>query len=276
MYPSELKLDSDALPEIGTGINTTYRTATTTRPAPLYCDPLAVDLDGDGTETVGINANGQVVTFDHNADGVRTGSGWVSGDDAWLVLDRNGNGSIDSGRELFGVDTFKADGQLATNALNNTMVGNAGGSERLYGRAGNDTLTAVGNNDTLEGGEGDDVLVVGSAYVSGTTFMGGAGNDTLSGSCYSDTYRFNRGDGADTLDAELASVSHDAISDEQRGLIYASRVRMARTSLTVDGAEVRLSPGMAVTVEVKTGNRRVIEYFLAPLLRHTSESLRER
>lgn len=79
-----------------------------------------------------------------------------------------------------------------------------------------------------------------------------------------------------TLDAELASVSHDAISDEQRGLMYASRVRMARTSLTVDGAEVRLSPGMAVTVEVKTGSRRVIEYFLAPLLRHTSESLRER
>lgn len=79
-----------------------------------------------------------------------------------------------------------------------------------------------------------------------------------------------------TLDAELASVSHDAISDEQRGLIYASRVRMARTSLNVDGAEVRLSPGMAVTVEVKTGSRRVIEYFLAPLLQHTSESLRER
>ncbi|MCU0942821.1 MAG: hypothetical protein MUE35_09770 [Hydrogenophaga sp.] len=51
---------------------------------------------------------------------------------------------------------------------------------------------------------------------------------------------------------------------------------MARTSLTVDGTEVRLSPGMAVTVEVKTGNRRVIEYFLAPLLQHTSESLRER
>lgn len=79
-----------------------------------------------------------------------------------------------------------------------------------------------------------------------------------------------------TLHAELASVSHDAISDERRGLIYASRVRLARTSLDVDGTEVRLSPGMAVSVEVKTGQRRVIEYFLAPLLRHTDESLRER
>ncbi len=79
-----------------------------------------------------------------------------------------------------------------------------------------------------------------------------------------------------TIDAEVASVSHDAINDEKRGLIYSSRVRMARTALMVDGTEVSLSPGMAVTVEVKTGQRRVIEYFLAPLLQHASESLRER
>lgn len=79
-----------------------------------------------------------------------------------------------------------------------------------------------------------------------------------------------------TIDAEVSSVSHDAINDEKRGLIYSSRVRMARTRLMVDGTEVGLSPGMAVTVEVKTGRRRVIEYFLAPLLQHTSESLRER
>jgi hemolysin D len=46
--------------------------------------------------------------------------------------------------------------------------------------------------------------------------------------------------------------------------------------MEVDGARVRLSPGMAVTVEVKTGQRRVIEYFLAPLLQHSRESLRER
>lgn len=79
-----------------------------------------------------------------------------------------------------------------------------------------------------------------------------------------------------TLDAEVSSVSHDAINDEKRGLIYSSRVRMPKTTLMVDGTEVSLSPGMAVTVEVKTGQRRVIEYFLAPLLQHTSESLRER
>lgn len=79
-----------------------------------------------------------------------------------------------------------------------------------------------------------------------------------------------------TLDATLSSISHDAINDEKRGLIYSSRVKMHQSSLMIDGTEVRLSPGMAVSVEIKTGKRRVIEYFLAPLLRHANESLKER
>jgi len=66
-------------------------------------DPLAIDLDGDGIETVGVAAG---VLFDHDADAIKTGTGWLKGDDAFVVLDRNGNGTIDSGRELFGVDTI--------------------------------------------------------------------------------------------------------------------------------------------------------------------------
>jgi hemolysin D len=46
--------------------------------------------------------------------------------------------------------------------------------------------------------------------------------------------------------------------------------------MNVDGRTVRLSPGMAVTVEIKTGSRRVISYLLSPLLRFQQESLRER
>lgn len=69
---------------------------------PRLSDPLAIDLDGDGIETL---PAGATVLFDHNADGVKTGTGWLASDDAWLVRDLNGNGLIDSGRELFGVDT---------------------------------------------------------------------------------------------------------------------------------------------------------------------------
>lgn len=79
-----------------------------------------------------------------------------------------------------------------------------------------------------------------------------------------------------TIHAKVTSVSHDAINDEKRGLIYSTRVKMAKSTILVDGTEVNLTPGMAVSVEIKTGKRRVIEYFLSPLIQHTSESLRER
>ncbi len=46
--------------------------------------------------------------------------------------------------------------------------------------------------------------------------------------------------------------------------------------MDVEGRPLPLHPGMAVVAEIKTGKRRVIEYFLSPLLEHTSESLRER
>jgi hemolysin D len=57
---------------------------------------------------------------------------------------------------------------------------------------------------------------------------------------------------------------------------YAARVSLDRTQMDVDGKSLDLSPGMAVTVEIKTGSRRIIGYLLSPLMRHTQESLHER
>ncbi|MGD9499036.1 MAG: hypothetical protein AB7V33_00910 [Halothiobacillus sp.] len=79
-------------------------------------DPLTLDLDGDGLETVGIDS-GRLVYFDHNGDGVKTATGWVGSDDGFLVLDRNGNGTIDSGAELFGDSTVLADGSTAADGF---------------------------------------------------------------------------------------------------------------------------------------------------------------
>ncbi|BCB27519.1 HlyD family type I secretion periplasmic adaptor subunit [Sulfurimicrobium lacus] len=79
-----------------------------------------------------------------------------------------------------------------------------------------------------------------------------------------------------TLHGKITQVSSDAIQDEKLGLIYSTRVKLLRDTLQVENKTVRLTPGMVVTVEVKTGMRRVIEYFLSPLIQVSSESLRER
>ena len=54
------------------------------------------------------------------------------------------------------------------------------------------------------------------------------------------------------------------------------RVSLTRTQMNVEGGVVDLSPGMAVTVEIKTGSRRIITYLLSPLLKFKQEALRER
>jgi hemolysin D len=78
------------------------------------------------------------------------------------------------------------------------------------------------------------------------------------------------------VDAVIKNISDDAIFDEKRGFTYSMLLAMKKKTIAVEGREVRLMPGMEVTAEIKTGERRLIEYFLAPLLRHGRESLRER
>jgi hypothetical protein len=59
-------------------------------------------------------------------------------------------------------------------------------------------------------------------------------------------------------------------------LAYLARIRLELDTRLVDGKPVRLSPGMAASVEIKTGTRRIIEYILTPLLKMTNEVGRER
>ena len=63
---------------------------------------------------------------------------------------------------------------------------------------------------------------------------------------------------------------------KRQELGYAARVSLDRSQMQIDDNLVNLAPGMAVTVEIKTGSRTVISYLLSPLLRYKHESLRER
>jgi len=95
-----------------------------------------------------------------------------------------------------------------------------------------------------------------------------------------------------TVAGRVVSVSRDTVEDgavlqddgrqakrsssEDMGSRYLVRVALQRSAMNVDGRVVPLLPGMNVTVEIKTGKRRVIDYFLSPLLREGSGSLHER
>jgi len=109
-----------------------------------------------------------------------------------------------------------------------------------------------------------------------------------------DTFNFTR---YGLLHGDVLAVSPDAIirdrpqdragdrapgaqneSSEPRGqeLSYSARISLDRSKMQIDDRLVDLSPGMAVTVEIKTGSRRILSYLLSPLLRYRQEILHER
>lgn len=110
-----------------------------------------------------------------------------------------------------------------------------------------------------------------------------------------DTFNFSR---YGLLHGRILSVSPDAITrdkpqgkaagDNSQGaenatsepkgqeLVYAAHISLDRTQMQVEDRMVNLSPGMAVTVEINTGTRRIISYLLSPLVRYKQDSLRER
>ena len=88
-----------------------------------------------------------------------------------------------------------------------------------------------------------------------------------------DTFNFTK---YGLIDAELVNISNDAVEDEQLGWVFKLRLELGQDSIRVGEKQVRLSPGMAVSAEIRTGKRRLIEFFLSPLLRYKQESVRER
>jgi len=79
-----------------------------------------------------------------------------------------------------------------------------------------------------------------------------------------------------TLRGEVEAIGQDAAKDEKLGLVYPARIRLAAATLGAGGNKMRLAPGMTADVEIKTEQRRIIEYLLTPLIRYRSEAARER
>jgi hypothetical protein len=80
-----------------------------------------------------------------------------------------------------------------------------------------------------------------------------------------------------TVAATVKVVTADAVTNDKTGISsYPATLTLDQRSMNIDGKQVAISPGMNVTAEIKTGERRVIEFLLSPIQRAGSESLRER
>jgi Ca2+-binding RTX toxin-like protein len=77
-----------------------FNTATKLLPPPILRDPIIIDLDGDGIEMIARQDNN--IFFDMDGDGLKEWTGWINKDDAFLAIDENNNGIIDSIKELIG------------------------------------------------------------------------------------------------------------------------------------------------------------------------------
>ncbi|MEW6707734.1 MAG: HlyD family type I secretion periplasmic adaptor subunit [Pseudomonadota bacterium] len=89
-----------------------------------------------------------------------------------------------------------------------------------------------------------------------------------------ETFNFTR---YGTVPATVSWVAPDAVADEKTGTArFPARLTLDRREIEVEGKAVRLTPGLNVTAEVKTGQQRLIEFLLSPIQKRVSEGGRER
>ena len=158
-------------------------------------DPLTLDLDGDGIETVSANTG---ITFDFDGDGLKTGTGWVKGDDGFLVIDRNGNGTIDNGSELFGVDTIKSNGQKASDGFDalRDLDGNGDGMfDAQDAQFGNVRVWQDLNQDGVA--QANELKTLAEHHITAVNLNSTASNQNSNGNIISATGSFIRDDGSE-------------------------------------------------------------------------------
>ncbi len=86
------------------------------------------------------------------------------------------------------------------------------------------------------------------------------------------TYPFQR---YGYLEGTVENISPDAIQDDKKGLIYKAKIKLNDEKSSKQN-QLKLLPGMSVSAEITTGQRRIIEFFLDPLMTKADESLKVR
>ena len=78
------------------------------------------------------------------------------------------------------------------------------------------------------------------------------------------------------LDGIVTKLSNDAIQHDQLGLVYKVSAQLETSQQTLDESGISIVPGMNATLEILADRRRIIDYFISPLLRYKDEAIRER
>lgn len=86
-----------------------------------------------------------------------------------------------------------------------------------------------------------------------------------------DTYNFQK---YGILDGTVTIVSPNSVEDERLGPIYEVYIKPNNTTLMVEGKEQSMKFGMSTTNEIKIGKRRIIEFFIYPLIKYLDESIK--
>lgn len=174
-------------------------------------DPLVLDLDGDGIETVAASSG---VLFDHNADGIQTTSGWVKPDDGLLVRDINGNGLINTGRELFGDSTLLKDGTTAVNGfvalaeLDSNADGVIDAADAAFGEL--KVWQDLNQDGISQEGELKSLAELG---ITSFNLTRTSSNTTLAGGVQSMTGSYTRADGSTAVLADL-NLTQDTFNSQ--------------------------------------------------------------
>lgn len=85
-----------------------------------------------------------------------------------------------------------------------------------------------------------------------------------------DTFSFQK---YGLLEGKVINVSKSSIMDEKLGPVYEVFVKPLQTKLVVEGKEETISSGMSAAAEIKTGKRRIIEFFIYPLVKYLDEGI---
>ncbi len=218
-------------------------------------DPLTIDLDSDGLETIPLSSG---VMFDHDGDGVATGTGWVGPDDGFLVWDRNQNGQIDSGGELFGDSTLKQNGQLAVDgfdALTDLDANQDGRVDALDLHFGHLRVWRdINTNGILDGGE---LLTLESLGITGFSTAKTENYQILpDGNRIADLGTYFRQDGSSATMGDVGEMADIDLSEDTFTSQFAEQIPLtplAQALPEMNGAGLVRSMRQAASLQTEAG-----------------------